>query len=144
MLKELLENGKLHIDHFFHHLDLEKTEKIVDALEECKGTLFFSGIGKSEAMAKKVAVTMTSTGTRGAFSWGPPTLSMAISAFFHQTMYLSFFLKEMNPRTVNLVPFIRNRGVKTIAIVSDGDSRLSRMCDMSITLPLSRELCPLI
>lgn len=142
MLKELLENGKLHIDHFFHNLDIVEAEKIVNALEECSGTLFFSGIGKSEAMAKKIAVTMTSTGTRALFMGATNALHGDIGILSANDIFVLLSKGGESEELVNLVPFIRNRGVKTIAIVSDGGSRLSRMCDLSITLPLSRELCP--
>ncbi len=142
MLKELLDNGKLHIDHFFHNLDLEEAEKLVNTLEQCQGTLFFSGIGKSEAMAKKIAVTMTSTGTRALFMGATNALHGDIGILSSNDIFILLSKGGESEELVNLVPFIRNRGVKTIAIVSDGSSRLSRICDMSITLPLSRELCP--
>lgn len=142
MLKELLENGKQYIDHFFHHLDLQATEKLLDTLEQCQGTLFFSGIGKSESMARKIAVTMTSTGTRALFMGAVNALHGDIGMLTTNDIFILLSKGGESEELLNLVPFIRNKGVKTIAIVSDASSRLSRMCDMSIALPLSRELCP--
>lgn len=142
MLKELLSNGREYLDHFFEHLDLEATEKLLDTLERCKGTLFFSGIGKSEVMARKIAVTMTSTGTRALFI--PPTNALHgdIGIVTAEDLFIMFSRGGESEELINLIPSVRNKGAKTIAVVSDGTSRLSRLCDMSISLPLAKELCP--
>lgn len=142
MLKELLSNGKLYIDHFFQHLDLSATEKILDALEDCKGTLFFSGIGKSEAMAKKIAVTMASTGTKALFMGPTNALHGDIGILSQHDLFIMLSKGGETEELLNLIPFIHHKGAKTIAIVSDGSSRLARLCNMNITLPLARELCP--
>ncbi len=142
MLKELLDNGKQYLDHFFQHLDLHATEKLVDELERCSGTLFFTGIGKSEAMAKKIAVTMTSTGTKAFFIGATNALHGDIGMVSSEDIFILLSKGGESEELLNLVPFVRNRGAKTVAIVSDSSSRLSRLCDMCIALPLSRELCP--
>lgn len=142
MLKELMENGKQYIDHFFQHLDLDATERLLDELENCKGTLFFSGIGKSEVMAKKIAVTMTSTGTRALFMAPTNALHGDIGILHPDDLFIMLSRGGETEELLNLVPYVRNKGVKTIAIVSDASSRLSRLCDISIGLPLARELCP--
>jgi arabinose-5-phosphate isomerase len=43
---------------------------------------------------------------------------------------------------LQLIPFLRNRGVKIISIVNRENSRLAKATDLSMTLPLSKELCP--
>jgi arabinose-5-phosphate isomerase len=142
MLKELLSNEKQYIDHFFQHLDLIATEKILEALGDCKGTLFFSGIGKSEAMAKKIAVTMASTGTRALFMAPTNALHGDIGILSNNDLFIMLSKGGETEELLNLVPFLHDKGAKTIAIVSDGASRLARLCNMNITLPLARELCP--
>ena len=67
MLKELFQDQKSYINHFFDRLDLEKTDKILDAILSCKGHLFFSGVGKSGIIATKLSVTFSSLGTKAFF-----------------------------------------------------------------------------
>lgn len=142
MLKELMKNGQQYIDHFFQHLDLDATEKLLEELENCKGTVFFSGIGKSEVMAKKIAVTMTSTGTKSLFMAPTNALHGDIGMLAAGDLFIMLSRGGETEELLNLVPYVRNKGAKTVAIVSDPGSRLSRMCDMSISLPLAKELCP--
>lgn len=142
MLKELIENEKRYLNHFFEHLDLQATELLLDTLENCKGTLFFSGIGKSEVMAKKIAVTMASIGTKALFMGPTNALHGDIGLLSAQDILIMLSRGGESEELLNLVPYVRHKGAKTIAIVSDKSSRLSRMCDMSISLPLAKELCP--
>ncbi|MGZ3633046.1 MAG: KpsF/GutQ family sugar-phosphate isomerase [Parachlamydiaceae bacterium] len=142
MLKKLIESSKQNIDHFFQHLDLTQTEKLVDILEKCQGTLFFTGVGKSEIMAKKIAGTMTSTGTRALFMGATNALHGDIGILSAQDMLVMLSKGGESEELINLVPYVRHKGAKTIAIVSDQASRLSQMCDMHISLPLANELCP--
>src|ERR1700738_428907 len=67
MLKELFDLHRDYLDYFFSHIDIEASEKILQKFLNCTGTLFFTGVGKSGLVAKKIAVTMVSTGTRALF-----------------------------------------------------------------------------
>jgi arabinose-5-phosphate isomerase len=142
MLKKLVESGKQNINYFFQNLDLDATETLLDILEKCQGTLFFSGVGKSEAMAKKIAATMTSTGTKAHFIPATNALHGDIGIVSPYDIFIILSKGGETEELINLVPHVRNKGAKTIAIVSDGSCRLSRLCDMSISLPLASELCP--
>lgn len=142
MLEELIKNGQHYLNHFFLNLDLKATEDILNELEKCSGTVFFSGIGKSEVMAKKIAVTMTSTGTKAQFMAPTNALHGDIGMLAAGDLFVMLSRSGETNELIDLVPFVKNKGVKTIAIVSDEKSRLSKLCDMSIGLPLARELCP--
>ena len=56
MLKELLDNQRKYTDHFFTTLDLQPVEQLVQRLLRCSGMLFFTGVGKSGLVAKKIAL----------------------------------------------------------------------------------------
>jgi arabinose-5-phosphate isomerase len=57
-------------------------------------------------------------------------------------LFMAFSKSGESEELLNLVPFVRERGAKLIAVVSSPNNRLSRACDMSMVLPLERELCP--
>lgn len=142
MLKELITKERQNLDHFFENLDLAATEKLIDTLENCNGTLFFSGIGKSEVMAKKIAVTMASIGTKALFIAPTNALHGDIGLLTAQDILIMLSRGGETEELVNLIPHVRCKGATTVAIVSDAASRLSKMCDMTIALPLAKELCP--
>lgn len=142
MLKQLLSNGRQHLNYFFENVDLLTADKILQTLHTCQGLIFLSGVGKSEITAKKIANTMTSTGTRAVFIPSTNALHGDIGLVSEKDIFIFFSKSGESEELINLVPFVRERGAKMIAIVSNPNNRLSRFCDMSMTLPLERELCP--
>jgi arabinose-5-phosphate isomerase len=142
MLKQLLSNGKQHLDYFFENVDLSIANDILQTLHNCQGFILLTGVGKSEIMAKKIANTMTSTGTRALFIPSSNALHGDIGVVTDKDVFIAFSKSGESEELLNLVPFVRERGAKLIAVVSNPNNRLSRACDMSMVLPLERELCP--
>ncbi len=142
MLKQLLANGKQHLEYFFENINVSAANQILDELHRCQGTIFLTGVGKSEIMAKKIAATMASTGTRALFMPATNALHGDIGIISKNDLFMAFSKSGESQELLNLVPFVRERGAQLIAVVSNPDNRLSRACDMSMILPLEKELCP--
>lgn len=142
VLKDLFDKERQYLNYFFDHLDLAAAEKILEILNKCEGLIFFTGVGKSEVMAQKIAVTMTSTGTRALFVSATNALHGDIGIVSEKDVFVILSKTGETEELLNLVPFIRNKGAKIIAIVSNANSRLAKACDYSIFLPVEKELCP--
>jgi arabinose-5-phosphate isomerase len=142
MLKELLDLKQQYLTHFFEELDLEASNRILETLLACKGKIFLTGVGKSGLIAKKIAVTMTSTGTHALYLSPTDAMHGDLGILTSQDLFIFLSKSGESDELLNLVPHIRNKGAKLIAVVSDPKSRLAHLCHQSITLPLKNELCP--
>lgn len=142
MLKELFEEQKRYINYFFEHLDLTKAEEILNAFCECKGLIVFTGIGKSGIIAEKIAMTLTSTGTRALFLSPANFLHGDIGILSEKDLFVLISKSGETEDLLNLLPYIRRRRVPLISLVSNESSRLARASDYSICLPVEKELCP--
>jgi arabinose-5-phosphate isomerase len=142
MLKELFDLNRSYIDYFFEHVNVEEAEAIFQIMKECSGTLCFTGIGKSGLVAKKVAVTMISTGTRALYISATNALHGDLGMVSENDVCTIFSKSGESEELLSLAPFIRNKGAKLIAVVSKPNSRLAKASDYSICLPLKKELCP--
>lgn len=142
MITNLLAAGKQYISHFFDKLDVPSTEKVLQLLRECEGVLLFTGVGKSGLVAKKIAVTMTSTGTRALFISPTDALHGDIGMVTDKDIFVLISKSGESDELLNLIPFIRNKGARLVAVVSNENSRLVKACDFSVNLPLEKELCP--
>jgi arabinose-5-phosphate isomerase len=142
MLRELFDLNRSSIDYFFEHVDIQAAQQIFDVLKNCKGTLCFGGIGKSALVAKKVAVTMISTGTRAAHVSISDALHGDLGMVSNQDVFTFFSKSGESDELLTLAPFLRNKGAQLIAVVAKADSRLARACHHSICLPVKQELCP--
>lgn len=142
MLKELIDKQRHYTDHFFTSLELQPIEQLVQVLLQCKGVLFFTGVGKSGLVAKKIAFTMVSTGTRAFFLSPIDALHGDLGMVSSKDVFIILSKSGESEELINLIPAIRNKGAVLIAVVCNPQSRLAAACNITITLPFKRELCP--
>lgn len=140
--RELLEKTRTELNKFFDQVDTEALDKIVDVMNASKGMIIFTGVGKSGMIAGKIAVTMTSTGTRALFL--SPTDSMHGDMGFVGKGDIVFLLSKSgeSDELLTLVPYLRNKGAILVALVTEAKSRLAKATDYVIELPFETELCP--
>lgn len=142
MLQALFEEQRKHINFFFEALDLHAADKLLQMMLQCQGVIFFSGIGKSGLVAKKIAVTITSTGTRALYMSPTNALHGDIGMVSSQDLFIFFSRSGESEELLTLLPYLRNKGVTIFSIICKDHSRLARSSDHSLVLPMNRELCP--
>lgn len=142
ILQELFNEQQRNLTHFFEGIDHQSTDAILKVLLACQGTIFFTGIGKSGFVAKKIAVTMTSTGTKALYLSASDALHGDIGIVSSNDAFIFISKSGENEELLALIPYLRNRNVKLICIVTDPHCRLAKACDYSIALPLLKEICP--
>jgi len=142
MLRELVEKQRSYFSHFWDELDIEAAEQLLSRLLACEGALVFSGIGKSGLVAKKIALTMTSTGTKAFFLCPTNALHGDIGIVAPQDIFIMLSKSGESEELLHLVPFLRNRSIPIISWISRPHSRLAKASDMAILLPVAREMCP--
>ena len=142
MLPELLKKARNHLDAFFDEIDVSALEKVFDLFLSCKGVLFFTGVGKSGLVAQKIAATMTSTGTKALAISPTDALHGDIGIVSKDDVFIILSKSGETEELLQILPFVRNKGAKLLAVVSKEGSRLARGCDFSISLPFQQELCP--
>jgi arabinose-5-phosphate isomerase len=142
MLKELLDKQREYANHFLNALDLQETEKIINVLLQCPGVIFFTGVGKSGLVAKKIAFTMVSTGTKALYLSPTDALHGDLGIVSEQDAFVILSKSGESDELIHLIPAIRNKGATLIGVVCNPQSRLKAACHYSISLPFQRELCP--
>ncbi|HRD55460.1 MAG TPA: KpsF/GutQ family sugar-phosphate isomerase [Parachlamydiaceae bacterium] len=142
MISELLKKEREGINHFFDHFDELQMQSIVEMIFANSGILFFTGIGKSGLIAKKIAQTMTSTGTKALYLSPLDALHGDIGIASSQDIFFLLSKSGESDELLNLLPIIRAKQAKSIAVVSNLESRLAKAVDFKIYLPCKEELCP--
>jgi arabinose-5-phosphate isomerase len=142
MLKSLLENQRQSINYFIDRLDVDQAYRLLETLVECSGSIFFTGVGKSGLIAKKIAVTLVSTGTKALYISPVDAVHGDLGMLSDQDVFVFISKSGESDELLSLVPAIRNKGAKMVGIVCNEKSRLANACHQTITLPLLSELCP--
>lgn len=142
MLDEILDRQKALTNAYFDSLDLEKAEKFLEILANCQGIIFFTGIGKSGFVAKKIAFTMISTGTRAMYLSPTDAVHGDIGMVSNKDVFVMLSKSGESDELLNLVPAIRNKGATLLGVVCNPESRLAKACHYAMNLPFDHELCP--
>ncbi len=142
MLTSLFKEQRAQIEHFFDHVDTPQVTKVFEACLKCKGLIVFTGVGKSGIIGEKIAMTLTSTGTRALFLSSVSFLHGDIGILTSEDLVIFLSKSGETEELLDLIPYMRKRGVTLISIVSKQESRLAKASDLSLFLPVVKELCP--
>ncbi len=116
--------------------------RAVRLITAARGRVVVTGVGKSGHVARKIAATLTSTGTAASFLHpveglhgdlgivGPDDVAVLVSKSGDTT--------ELLPLLEHLERF----GVRTVAVVGRLDSTIGRHCDVTLDAAVREEACP--
>ena len=142
IITELFQKERSYLNHFMDNLDLEAVDRVLQELLDCKGIIFLTGVGKSGLVAKKIAVSMTSTGTRALYLSPTNALHGDIGILKKGDVFVALSKSGESDELLNLIPFVRNQGVKVVSIIHTQKSRLAKASDIVLYIAPERELCP--
>lgn len=142
MLKTLFEDQRRYLNRFFDQIDHHQVQQVLDKLLVCKGVIVFSGIGKSGHIAEKLAATFLSTGTRSVFLSPANALHGDIGFISSQDVFIALSKSGGSQELIDLLPHVKKKGATTVAVVSFPHSKMAKLADLTITLPVEREICP--
>lgn len=109
----------------------------------CSGRVLVTGLGKSGLIARKIAATLTSTGTPALFVHPVEALHGDLGIATADDLLLALSRSGANEEILTLQSSLRSMGVRSIAVSAAGDSRLAREADLALITPVQREACPL-
>ena len=116
--------------------------KVVQLMLENKGNVIFSGIGKSAIVAQKIAATMNSTGTSSVFMHAADAIHGDLGIIRENDLVVLLSKSGETPEIKVLVPLIKLRGNKIIAIVGNRNSSLASQADFVLDVTVDSEGCP--
>lgn len=115
----------------------------VRALHDCPGRVLATGLGKSGIVARKIAATLTSTGTPSQFIHPVEAAHGDLGVVRGADILIALSRSGNNPEVVSLLARCRQLGMTTIAITGAPDSDLARAGDIVLPVVIERESCPL-
>jgi arabinose-5-phosphate isomerase len=120
----------------------EDFEKAVTTINQCKGRLVISGIGKSAIVAQKIVATLNSTGSPSIFLHAADALHGDIGMVQQQDVVMIISKSGDSPEIKVLVPLIKNFKNTIIAMCGNLQSYLVKCADIILNTTVSEEACP--
>lgn len=105
--------------------------------------LIVSGIGKSGLIGKKIAATFSSLGKPSFFLHSVDSLHGDIGIVEKDDVIILLSKSGSTEEIVRLIPYLKGRNARIIALTGNSSSYLSRNADVVIDCSVEREACPL-
>jgi arabinose-5-phosphate isomerase len=124
-------------------LDGERFERAVQLVRECTGKVLTTGAGTSGIIARKIAATLTSTGTPSIFLHPADALHGGLGAVETGDVVLAISNSGETGELLIILPYLRSRHISLVAILGNLDSTLARAADVALDATADAEVGPL-
>ena len=123
-------------------LDLQFADA-VHLILACTGRVVVSGMGKSGHIGCKIAATLASTGTPSFFMHPGEASHGDLGMIAHDDVVLALSNSGESNEIVSIIPLIKRRGAKFIAMTGNPNSTMARVADVHLDASVDKEACPL-
>jgi arabinose-5-phosphate isomerase len=118
-------------------------ERAVQLLFECRGRVIVTGMGKSGIISRKIAATLSSTGTSAWFLHPAEATHGDLGAIREDDVVIALSYSGETEELLKLLEWIRRLGAKLIAITGDPASTLAKAADVTLDCSIAKEACPM-
>ncbi len=118
-------------------------EAAVDMIAKCSGRVIVCGMGKSGIIARKIAATLSSTGTPSVFLHSAEAVHGDLGQVTSKDVVIAISQSGETGETIRLLPLVRKIGAKIIVMTGNLKSTLARHGDVVLDIEVKSEGCPL-
>ena len=124
-------------------LDYESLTKALDLMQNSKGRIIISGMGKSGHIGKKIAASLASTGTPSFFVHPAEASHGDLGMITEDDVVVAISNSGETAELVDIINYCKRFGITLISITKNKDSSLGKAGDVVLLLPNNGEACPL-
>lgn len=121
----------------------ENFVKAVDLLYGCKGKVVITGMGKSGIICRKIAATMSSTGTPAIFMHPAEAIHGDLGVISEGDVVIAVSYSGETEEILSLAEVLKRLGIPLISMTGNPDSTLASISDINLNIKIPKEACPL-
>jgi arabinose-5-phosphate isomerase len=121
----------------------ESFDRCVNLLYGLRGRIIITGVGKSGLIGRKMAATLTSTGSPAIFVHPLEGLHGDLGIVTRDDALMAISNSGETPEITSLAATVKKRGSLIMAMTGRTFSTLARMADLVLDCRVQREACPL-
>jgi arabinose-5-phosphate isomerase len=142
LARKVLETEAAAILALVERLD-DRFDSAVQLLRQCKGRVIVTGMGKSGLICRKIAATLTSTGTAAFFLHPAEAIHGDLGVIQTDDVVVALSYSGETAELVHLLETIRRLGARLVAITGDPRSSLAEAADVALDCSVAEEACPM-
>jgi arabinose-5-phosphate isomerase len=116
--------------------------RAINLIMQSPGRVIVAGVGKSGLIGRKIAATLTSTGTPATFLHPVDSVHGDLGIVGKEDVAILLSKSGESDELLALLAHLKGFGVRSIAITGDPASALGRNCDVSLDAGVREEACP--
>lgn len=116
--------------------------RAVQMIAQSSGRVIVCGVGKSGLIGRKIAATLTSTGTPATFLHPVDSVHGDLGIVGSDDIAILISKSGESDELLGLLAHLKGFGVRTIAITGVPSSALGRNCDVALDAGVREEACP--
>jgi arabinose-5-phosphate isomerase len=120
----------------------QRFQNAIELIHGRRGRVIVSGMGKSGHIARKIASTLASTGTPAYFVHPAEASHGDLGMVEAGDVFIAISYSGASEELLQIVPLVKRRGAKLIAITGKPDSALAREADVHLDAAVAQEACP--
>lgn len=121
----------------------EPFDRAVKILATCKGRVIITGLGKSGLVGRKIAATLSSTGTASFFLHPVEGQHGDLGSIREDDAVIAISYSGKTDELNAIIPALKSLGVRIVAITGGVNSPLASLADVTLDVGVPREACPL-
>lgn len=121
----------------------ESFERAVQTLFDCRGRVIVTGMGKSGIICRKIAATLSSTGTPAFFLHPAEAIHGDLGVIRNDDVVLALSHSGETEELIRLLEGIRRIGATLIALTGEPGSTLGQAADVTLDCGIAEEACPM-
>jgi arabinose-5-phosphate isomerase len=118
-------------------------ERALELLDACRGRVIVTGMGKSGIICRKIAATLSSTGTAAWFLHPAEAIHGDLGAIREDDVVLALSHSGETEELVRLLESIRRIGARLIVLTGSPASTMARAADVTLDCSVAEEACPM-
>ena len=115
----------------------------VERIRQCRGRIILTGMGKSGIVCRKIAATLSSTGTPAFFMHPAEAIHGDLGVLQRDDVVLAMSYSGETEELTRVLETIKRLGTTLIALTGDTQSTLARAADVLLDCSVSEEACPM-
>jgi len=120
----------------------ESFARAVQLMRASKGRVIVAGIGKSGLIGRKIAATLTSTGTPASFLHPADSVHGDLGIVGDDDVAILISKSGESDELMPLIEHLKRMGVRVIALTGDRASALAKHADVVLDASVAEEACP--
>ena len=121
----------------------ESFDRAVVLVSECRGRVVCTGMGKSGLVMRKVAATLSSTGTPALFLHPAEAIHGDLGVVVAGDVVVAASFTGRTQELLRLAELLKRLSIPLVVATGDAKSPLAQLADIHLSMAIAEEACPL-